>query len=200
MIYDVNTFDNNSNHNFGLLVCKMADSSSDDDSVSPARKISKKYQQKFRFQWLSDPSFKDWLVAPAVGKSDCSCKFCCICFTSSKTAIQRQSESAQHKMSSSGARHQLSLAACAKKSEERTTYKERTTVQVAAFIAERNLSLSISSSLLDLLIATAPKDTIESMGLKEIQMAATKCTNIIRPQDKTLHRILCKHCVPQSSV
>ena len=53
-------------------------------------------------------------------------------------------------------------------------------MQVAAFIAERNLSLSISSSQLDVLKATAPKDTKESMVLKEIQMAATKSTNIIR--------------------
>eukprot|EP00794_Sanderia_malayensis_P004934 gene4934-5581_t len=46
-----------------------------------------------------------------------------------------------------------------------SNYKETTVTQVASFIAEHNLSVSLSSSLLDLIKARAPKDPKESSNL-----------------------------------
>ncbi len=58
------------------------------------------------------------LLPQQLGKVIALVNFAAKCITSSKTAIQRHSESAQHKRSSSGARHRLSLAACAKKARK----------------------------------------------------------------------------------
>ena len=98
----------------------------------------------------------------------------------SKTSLQRHSESSQHKKTCAGARNQIDLSVSVRKQEERSIYKETTTTQIAAFIAEHNLPVSLSDSLLSLIKARCPKDSKECVGLQEIQMGATKCTNVIR--------------------
>ena len=63
-----------------------------------------------------------------------------------------------------------------------SSYKETTAVQLASFIAEHNLPLSLSPSLLDLLKSTAPHDQNiqKAKSLQEMKLGATKCTNIVR--------------------
>ena len=56
----------------------MADSDHECDKTTPKKpKILKKvYKQKFRAEWMSDPAFKSWRVAPKSANDDPSCKFC----------------------------------------------------------------------------------------------------------------------------
>ena len=56
---------------------------------------------------------------------------------------------------------------------------ETTTVQVAAFLAEHNLPVRLSSFFLELLKVRAPKNGQEAKSLQKILMAAIKFTNVI---------------------
>lgn len=160
----------------------MSDSDSEDEEISsPKKKVKTKlYEQKFRSDWLGDPAFKAWLIAPSNGKSEPSCKVCTKNISCSKTALQRHGLSAQHKQACLRATNQTSIHASLQKQQSADIYKETTTVQIAAFLAEHNLPLSLSPSLLELMKARAPKNGKESKSLQEIQMGATKCTNVIR--------------------
>ncbi len=60
------------------------------------------------------------------------------------------------------------------------SYKETTAVQLASFIAEHNLPLTISPFLLELLKSRAPQNIEETKSLQEMRLGATKCTNIVR--------------------
>ena len=60
------------------------------------------------------------------------------------------------------------------------SYKETSAVQLASFIAEHNLPLTISPFLLELLKSRAPKNIEETKSLQEMRLGATKCTNIVR--------------------
>ena len=126
------------------------------------------------------PAFKDWLVAPTNANNGPSCKVCSKKISCSKTALQRHGASAQNKQACSGAMNQTTIHVSLRKQERTSTYKETTTVQVAAFLAEHNLPLRLSPFLLELLKARAPKNGQEAKSLQEIQIAATKCTNVIR--------------------
>ena len=142
--------------------------------------FKKKYKQKFRSEWIQDPAFKNWLVAPTKANDEPSCRVCSKKVSCSKTALQRHRESVQHKQASSSASNQVSIKVSLQKQENTSSYKETTAVQLAAFIAEHNLPLTISPSLLDLLKSRAPQNIQEAKSLQEMRLGATKCTNIIR--------------------
>jgi hypothetical protein len=159
------------------------DSSDNDAELSAPKKakiIRKRYKQKFRAEWLKDLDFKHWLVAPMNANDDPSCKVCQKKISCSKTALQRHRESAQHKQASSSASNQVNIQASLQKQKNTSSYKETTTVQLAAFIAEHNLSLTISAPLLELLKSRAPQNIQEAKSLQEMKLGATKCTNIVR--------------------
>ena len=165
--------------------------SSDDECLTlPKKKVAlpkKTYIQKFRTEWLSDSAFKAWLVAPRPGRSDASCKFCQKTVSCSKTSLQRHSETSQHKKAALSSATQRSLTACIQNQVERNTYQETTAVQSASFISENNLPVTLSEPLLNLIKARAPKDSKESGSLKEMHMAATKCSNVIRQATGLYH-------------
>eukprot|EP00794_Sanderia_malayensis_P011694 gene11694-12910_t len=170
----------------------MANVSSDDECLTPPKKkvafpYKRTYTQKFRTEWLSDSAFKAWLVAPRPGSRDASCKFCQKTVSCSKTSLQRHSETSQHMKAASSSTKQRSLAACIQNQVERNTYKETTAVQVASFISENNLPVTLSETLLNLIKARAPKNAKETNSLKEMHMAATKCTNVIRQATGLYH-------------
>lgn len=129
---------------------------------------------------MNDPVFKHWLEAPKKGKDEPSCKFCRKTISCSKTALLRHSESAQHKQASSNASNQVSIQVSLQRQQSTSSYKETTAVQLAAFIAEHYLPLTISPSLLNLVKSRAPQNIQEANSLREMTLGTTKCTNIIR--------------------
>ena len=169
----------------------MANVSSDDECLTPPKKKvalpKKTYIQKFPTEWLSDSAFKAWLVAPRPGSSDASCKFCQKTVSCSKTSLQRHSETSQHKKAALSSATQRSLSACIQNQVERNTYQETTAVQSASFISENTLPVTLSEPLLNLIKTRAPKDSKESGSLKEMHMAATKCSNVIRQATGLYH-------------
>ncbi|CAB4012238.1 Hypothetical predicted protein [Paramuricea clavata] len=165
----------------------MADSEfSDYESEGRAPKKpkikTKKYKQKFRAEWTKDPAFKHWLVAPKNANDEPSC---CKKISCSKTALKRHRESAHHKQPFPNPSNQVSIQVSLQKQENTSSYKETTTVQLAAFIAEHNLPLTISPFLLDLLKSRAPQNIQEAKSLQEVKLGSTKCTNIIRQGGRT---------------
>ena len=98
----------------------------------------------------------------------------------SKTALQRHRESAHYKQAFPNPSNQVSIQVSLQKQENTSSYRETTTVQLAAFIAEHNLPLTISPFLLDLLKSRAPQNIQEAKSLQEMKLGSTKCTNIIR--------------------
>ena len=158
----------------------MADSDHECDKTTPKKpKILKKvYKQKFRAEWMSDPAFKPWLVAPKSANDDPSCKFCTKKISCTKTALQRHRESAQHKQAFTIASKQVRIDVSLQVNNN--SYKETTAVQLASFIAEHNLPLTISPFLLELLKSRAPQNIEETKSLQEMRLGATKCTNIVR--------------------
>lgn len=74
----------------------------------------------------------------------------------------------------------INVQECFKKQQQPKAYQMLTECRFAAFIAENNLPLSLSKSVLDLLKATCPANTFEKDMLQQLKMSATKCTNIIR--------------------
>ena len=160
----------------------MSDSEHEGDKSTPKKpKIIKKvYKQKFRSEWMSDPALKLWLVAPKNTNDDPSCKFCTKTISCSKTALQRHKEPAQHKEAFASASNQVRIYCSLKKQVNTSSYKETTAVQLASFITEHNLPLSLSPSLLDLLKSRAPQNIQEAKSLQEMKLGATKCTNIVR--------------------
>ena len=165
----------------------MADSDHECDKTTPKKpKILKKvYKQKFRAEWMSDPAFKPWLVAPKSANDDPSCKFCTKKIPCTKTALQRHRESAQHKQAFTIASKQVRIDISLQVNNN--SYKETTAVQLASFIAEHNLPLTISPFLLELLKSRAPQNIEETKSLQETRLGATKCTNIVRQGVGLLH-------------
>ena len=111
----------------------MADSDHECDKTTPKKpKILKKvYKQKFRAEWMSDPAFKSWLVAPKSANNDPSCKFCTKKISCTKTALQRHRESAQHKQAFIIASKQVRIDVSLQVNNN--SYKETTAVQLASF-------------------------------------------------------------------
>ncbi len=151
------------------------------EALQKSLNLKKKYNQKFNSEWIQDPAFKNWLVTPTSANDEPSSRVCSKKISCSKTALQRHRESVQHKQASSSASNQVSIKVSLQKQENAaSSYKETTAVQLAAFIAEHNLPLTISPSLLDLLKTRAPQNIQEAKSLQEMKLGATKCTNIIR--------------------
>ena len=121
----------------------MDESSSEDEDRGPPRKLlkpqSKKYKQNFCQEWMKDPSFQQWLLPPKHHESEPSCKVCSKKLTCSKTALQRHGESIHHKQAYANASRQVSIHTSLQNQDSANVYKEITTAQVAAFIAEHNL-------------------------------------------------------------
>ena len=120
------------------------------------------------------------LVAPKNANDEPSCRVCCKKISCSKTALQRHMESAHYKQAFPNPSNQVSIQVSLQKQENTSSYKETTTVQLAAFIAEHNLPLTISPFLLDLLKSRAPQNIQEAKSFQEMKLGSTKCTNIIR--------------------
>ena len=160
----------------------MSESSSEDEGLPrKVLKLKKKsYMQKFRSQWMNEPAFKQWLLAPKHPDNEPSCKSCSKQLTCSKTALLRHAESTHHKQAYANTSSQVSIHSSLEKQDSVNVYKETTTAQVAAFIAEHNVSLRLAPFLLDLIKARCPKSSHEGNCLREIEMGATKCTNVIR--------------------
>ena len=162
----------------------VSDSDSEAADAGPPEKIAKKaYKQQFRSQWLEDPEFKNWLVRPRPGGNVCSCKVCNKSLSCRKTALQRHSQSAQHKKALSetaAGKRQGNLVQCLQRQAESTVYKETTEAQVCSFLAQHNLPLSLISDLMSLFKSIAPNNGKEVEILKQIHLSATRCTNIIR--------------------
>ena len=97
------------NHTWSLIKILQGYAKLDD------RTKKNKYEQKFQSEWVSDPAFKGWLVAPKAGKNEASCKFCSKSFSCSKTSLNRHSELFQHKKAFSGAKNEIKLMTCFKK-------------------------------------------------------------------------------------
>ncbi len=162
----------------------MDESSSEDEDRGPPRKLlkpkSKKYKQNFCQEWMKDPSFQQWLLPPKHHESEPSCKVCSKKLACSKTALQRHGESIHHKQAYANASRQVSIHTSLQNQDSANVYKEITTAQVAAFIAEHNLPLRLAPFLLDLIKARCPKNSQETNCLRQIEIGATKCTNVIR--------------------
>ena len=105
---------------------------------------------------LKEPAFKQWLLAPKHPDNEPSCKCCSKKLTSSNSALLRHAESHQHKQAYANASSQVSIHSCLQKHDSVNVYKETTTAQVAAFIAEHNLSLGLAPFPLDLIKARCP--------------------------------------------
>ena len=64
--------------------------------------------------------------------------------------------------------------------EERKDYLLLTQAKVAAFLSENNLPFSLSPALTELMKSIQPSTQEEARALKNMKLAATKCTNIVR--------------------
>lgn len=177
--------------NFQVRYCKAittmasayisSNSDSDDLASQPSPKKAKpSYKQSFRLQWLEINQFKGWLKAPAPGKSKPTCSVCSTPLNCSKIGIERHGKSSAHIRSWKASQSQINVLECFKKQQQPKAYQMLTECRIAAFIAENNLPLSLSKSVLDLLKATCPANTFEKDMLQQLKMSATKCTNIIR--------------------
>lgn len=158
------------------------DSGSDDEPVDQQSPKKRKpcYKQKFRFEWLQVQQFKGWLKAPAPGKSKPTCTVCSTPLHCAMISIERHAKSAAHIRLWKASQSQSSVDKCFQKQQQPNAYKMLTESRIATFLAEKNLPLSLSKSLVDLIKATCPANTMEKDVLHQLKMSATKCTNIIR--------------------
>lgn len=156
----------------------QADSNSSLQSLSKKRKVV--YKQKFRHEWLQIKEFQGWLKPPSQGNSKPMCSVCACSISCAKTAIDRHRKSSAHIKLVKASQSQCSVVDSFHKQLQPSTYSMLTQSRICAFIAENNLSFSLSKPLVDLIKATSPTNTMERETLQQLKMSVTKCTNVIR--------------------
>ena len=162
----------------------MTLSDSDDDShVASTPSLSKKpkcppREQSFKDNWLQMTEFKTWLskrMAPD-GKMKPFCKVCTCWLTCAKTSLKRHGESQKHqgkvKLSRAGKMSSIDQLVRTPTSEATTSIE----VKLCAFIAEHNLPLTLSESMVTLIRSLFPNDA----ALSSVKLGKQKTTNIIR--------------------
>lgn len=157
------------------------DDTCDSDAVSRPS-TSKKCpprNQSFNDNWLQITEFKSWLskrLAPD-RKSKPFCKVCTCWLTCAKTSLKRHAESQKHqgnvKLSRVGKTHSIDQLVRQTATSDTTTSME---VKLCAFIAEHNLPLSLSESMMTLIRSLCPNDA----ALSRVKLGKQKATNIIR--------------------
>ena len=140
---------------------------------------AKRQQRKTPFieNWLRLPQFKKWLVR-RIGKDQKPKPYCELCqklLTCSKTGITRHASSKKHQS-------QEKLSMSTKSTCDMVGHRSNDDiassmeVKICAFIAEHNLPLSISDSMVAFLSSMFPND----VPLKKVKLGKQKATNMLR--------------------
>lgn len=157
----------------------QADSSHQSLSKKP-KKAKMGYKQKFRHEWLQIKEFQGWLKPPSQGNSKPMCSVCACSVSCAKTAIDRHRKFSAHIKLVKVSQSQCSVVDSFQKQLQPSTYRMLTESRICAFIAENNLSFSLSRPLVDLIKVTYPSNTRDRETLQQLKVSATKCTNVIR--------------------
>lgn len=148
--------------------------------MTSSAKKRKKFTQGFRNEWLQNTKFKSWLQAPSKGSIKPVCNFCLTTVPCGKSGLERHAKSAMHMKNTGLQNSQMSINQAIQNSVQNCNFSLKTESRVCAFLAEHNLSFSLSQPLLKLIKASCPTNTSEKEKLQNLKMSSTKCTNIIR--------------------
>ena len=145
--------------------------------IAKKRKKTSSREQPFMDSWLQLPQFKKW-IQRRVGNDRKAKPYCGLCeqmLTCSKTGIKRHASSKKHQSREKLTTTTRSLSHMVSRisNDDVATTME---VKICAFIAEHNLPLSISDSIVAFLCSMFPNDD----PLKKVKLGKQKATNVIR--------------------
>jgi len=136
------------------------------------QKNSKKYEQKFRNEWLHQSEFKDWLAGPSSSYVDPRCFVTCNkTVACHRSGLIKHANSQSHVSLMKSRKGVSSVKALFEQEAQRHCYKETTELQLASFIAEHNLPFTLAKPLLSLVQSTAPQELSQRNSLKHISLS-----------------------------
>ena len=117
-------------------------------ATKPSAKKLKKYEQKFRNEWLHQSEFKDWLAGPSSSYVDPRCFVTCNkTVACHRSGLIKHANSQSHVSLMKSRNGVSSVKALFKQEAQRHCYKETTELQLASFIAEHNLPFTLLVSM-----------------------------------------------------
>ena len=136
----------------------------------------KRYDQKFRKQWLKDDSLKEWIVPVAADASKAFCKFCKCDIKAKYQDLKQHSKSKKN------------LKACPFTTRTLDLFMTLKNSEIAELEASISTFLCCHSAIsnCDHLVELCKRNLPTKKTVSEMKMHRTKCTHIIR-------NTLCEH-------
>ena len=165
----------------------------------------RKYTQKYVRAWEFEPSFKPWLCERP--ENSAYCKFCCshVAISSGgKADLRSHALTKKHVLNSKSLTLQPSVSEALSKSSPLDRQVMRAEIQMAAFIAEHNISFLTSDHMVPLSKSMfADSEIAKSMKCSRTKVTAI-ITNVIGAQQKdNVASLLNKHpfalCLDEST-
>lgn len=131
---------------------------------------NKRYEQKFRKEWLNDDLLKQWLVPVAADTSKAYCKFCKCDIKAKYQDLKQHIQSKKY------------MNACPFKNRNLDSFVSRSDSETSKLEASISLFLCCHSAIsnCDHLVDMCKNNISHNKAVSDMKMHRTKCTNIIK--------------------